>query len=66
MAIGARSYWDITGSRPVFRELKEYVRDKGLEDRQWAYEEALDAGVDMQSVSSTRTIRPNRKSTSSS
>lgn len=50
----------------MFRELKEYVRDKGLEDRQWAYEEALDAGVDMQSVSSTRTIRPNRKSTSSS
>jgi hypothetical protein len=30
----------------VFRKLKEYVRDKGPEDRRWAYEEALDAGVD--------------------
>ena len=46
MEIGVRSYWDITGKQPVFRELKEYVRDKGLEDRQWAYEQARDAGVD--------------------
>lgn len=46
MAIGVRSYWDITGKRPVFREVKKFVRDKGPEDRQWAYEEALDAGVD--------------------
>lgn len=45
MQIGARSYWDITGKWPYFRDLKEFVRAYP-EHREDAYREAIMAGVE--------------------
>jgi hypothetical protein len=45
MRIGARSYWDITGKWPYFRDLKEFVRAYP-EHREDAYREAIMAGVE--------------------
>ena len=43
--VGAGTYWDITGKRPIFRELKEAVRGQDEEGREDAYLRARLADV---------------------